>query len=325
MKVQFKTYLKGFGLIVLTGILAFLFFIGLEGYHKFKSWTDSRILKEELRNELTRQQIQIAINQARAETTIVNSNDSKWKAEIDYLKKNNEVMMDLIKKNGEEIKNIGTITTGFNENVSLILKANSDHSYKENSGDPNEQYFKKIIATEKDKDGKESSLDLAWSIYYPNKKEWKTGLFPIEYKAKVIQAQQKDGQFNSYIEAWAQDDKGNKLPMKVTAEFLQTKKTSKEFYLWSPHISLNLDSSLDKTGGGLSFNTSGYGRTKNDLIWKFGEVGISTNGDDYWIKLSPVSYNIGEQIPFISNTFISPFMAYDFEDKFFGINLSIPF
>ncbi len=334
MKIEFKTYLKSAGIIILIGILVFLFFMGLEGYHWFQSWKDTNIQRELISLETARQQLKITENQARAGTQVVSNNDPIWKKEIEVLKKDNAAMMAIIKQNNEEVKNIGTITASVNEKLSLSLKEGSDHEYKAGTGDPNEQYFKIIEASEKDSEGKEITLPWAWSIYLPNRSEeerWKTGLYPIEFKTKIIQTEQRDGQWNSYVEAWAENNqsekyKGIKLPLSVKGEFIQIKRTDSEFYPWAPHINLNLNASNLNVGGGISLSLSGYGLTSNDLSWQFLSLGAGTDGDDYWIHFEPVSYNIGRHIPLIENTFISPLIGYDFKNRyFFGVNLSVPF
>ena len=336
-----KTYYELLKAIIFIFVLAFIVFAGFQAY----GWINMKMAKQEeaLKAELEaqRQRLDLQLNEVRAHTSIVASKSDDWKAAIEKLREENAAMLQLIKKNNEKITNVGEINIKMNENLSLDLKKLSDHSYKAGTGDINEQYFTKIYAKEKDKDGKVVEIPIAWSIYYPNKpsaEQWKTGVYPVEYKTKIIQTEQQDGQWNTYVEAWAENNKdkesiGKELPVKIEmAEFLQLKKQTKEFFWWSPHVNLNLDAALGSNldtnvGGGISLSTSGYGRTVNDLTWRFIDFGLSTNGDNYWAKFTPFAYNIGEHIPLVSNTFLGPFVGYEFTDRVWvgGLGISIPF
>jgi hypothetical protein len=336
-----KTYYELIKAIIFVLVVAFIGFAGLQAYGwiNMKMSNQETVLKAEL--EAQRQRLDLQLNEVRVKTNVVNKKSDNWETIIAELRKENVAMTELIKQNQETIKNVGTINTKMNENLSLELRKLSDHTYKVGTDDPNEQYFKKIYAKEKDAEGNVVEIPIAWAIYYPNKpldKQWKTGVYPIEYKTKIIQTEQQDGQWNTYVEAWAENNKdkaslGKELPLKIeVADFTQVKKETTEFYWWSPHLNLNLDitfgSDFDaNAGGGLSISTSGYGRTKNDLIWRFIDFGISTNGDEFWGKFSPFAYNIGEHIPLISNTFLGPFVGYEFNDGAFigGLSVSVPF
>jgi hypothetical protein len=352
--MELKKYLEILKLVVFVGIIAGIGFGGFAVYR----WIDNKLFmqQEMMKAELdaNRKFLELKINQARAETTIVPANSSDWKSQMDELKKENAKLIDLIKENNEKIKNIGEITAKANENLSRQLRVVSDHVYKPGTGDINEQYFKKITAKEADADGKITEIPIGWAIYYPNKPEderWKVGIYPLEYKTKVVQTEQTDGQWNTYVETWAENNKdkeskGKKLPLKIeTAEFTQVKKTDKEFYWWAPHLNLNVDvgfglgsfsggssdsSTSTIVAGGLSFSAMGYGRTKNDLSFRFLDFGVSTNGSDTYAKFTPFTWNIGDVLPLISNTHIGPFIGYGFTgdskgDLLFGIGLSIPF
>jgi len=250
-----------------------------------------------------------------------------------------------IKKNNEKIFNLGETVASLESNIRK-LRTESDHVYKAGTGDINEQYFIDIMYPVKDKDGKvEKEVPYAWAIFYPNKpaeQKWKYGIYALDYHIRTIQSEQTDGQINTYTEVWFENNartqsKGYEVPVSITSsEFKQAKLTEKQFYLWSPHLNLNVDAGYGFgdggtiVAGGLSFSAMGYGRTKNDLIWRFIDFGISTNGSTTYAKLTPFTYNIGENIPLVSNTFIGPFVGYGLGgdaqgDIVLGLGLSIPF
>ena len=337
-----KTYYEIIKAVIFSAVAAFIIFAGYHGIQYIKSYmnfnTNLTGIGSSFQKQLDAQNREFKKyfdDQARAHTEIVNS----LKNEIKELSKTNKEIVKDIEEAGEKIKNIGTIQTEMDTRLSKKLDQVSDHAYKEGTGDYNEQYFKQVIASAKDKEGNVIEIPLGWAIFFPNRepeKQWKTGIYPLEYYLKIIQTEQKTGQTNTYTEAWVETDqpkeyKDTKFPLTIKEmEFKQEKKTDKEFFLWAPHLNLNLDysfnSSLDtNVAGGISFSTMGYGITKNDLDWKFLEFGFNTNGEDFTLKLSPFSYNIGRHVPLISNTFIGPFIGFDKEGTSLGIGLSIPF
>ena len=324
-----------FGLIILAMVGA-----GLKGY----AWINMKFEHQEAQHrielEQARQYKQYNDNLVRAHTEVVKSLkdeikelDSRW----DEAKKD-------IKEKNEEIMNIGKTVAKLNENI-RDLRVKSDHTYKSGTGDYNEQYFKKIMYRHKDEDGNITEVPVAWSIYFPNRepdKQWKTGVYPLEYHSKVVQSEQEDGQINTRTEVYFENNKdkasrGIEVPIKITSsEFKQLRKEDKEFFWWAPHINFTVDfgiSGFDVNGGdgmpivpGVSVSLSGYGRTKSDLDWKFAEFGIASTGNDTYLRFSPFSWNIGQVVPLVSNTHIGPFVGFSTEgETVFGIGISIPF
>ena len=337
-----KKYYEIIKAVIFGAVVVFIIFAGYNGIQYIKNYMNFNTnivgIESSIQKRIdaqNREFKQITDNQARAHTEIVNS----LKDEIKELSKTNKEVVKDIEEASEKIKSIGAVQTEMNVNLSRKIDAISDHTYKEGTGEYNEQYFKKIMAKAKDKGGNVVEIPLGWAMFFPNRepeKQWKTGIYPLEYYLKIIQTEQKTGQMNTYAEAWVETDqpkeyKDTKFPLTIKEmEFKQEKKSNKEFFLWAPHLNLNLDYSFSSTldnniAGGLSFSTMGYGITKNDLDWKFLEFGFNTNGKDFTLKLSPFSYNIGRHIPLISNTFLGPFVGFGSDGAVYGIGLSIPF
>jgi len=321
--------------IVFISVLIALVF----GSFQIYSWFNGKMAIQQAQIELAlseaRQAKQYSDNLVRAQTEIVNS----LKDQIKGLGTVWDVVLADMKKSNEEITNIGETIAKLEDNIRK-LNTESSHEYKAGTGDPNEQYFIDIMYPVKNEKGEViKEIPYAWAIFYPNRTEnqWKYGIYQLDYKSEVIQSEQRDGQINTYTKIWFENNKrkqskGYEVPITISSsQYSQLKKETTEFYWWAPHISLNLDatysSETDMIGaGGLSINLMGYGRTKNDLIWKFVEFGASTNGDDTYFKFSPVAYNIGEHIPLVSNTFLGPFVGYSIDgDTMFGLSLSVPF
>jgi len=334
-----KTYYEILKMALFVAILLTLIFGGIKGY----AWIDGQFkLKDEqtkLALEEARQYKEYADNLVRANTEVVNS----LKTDIANLERRNSAainsMLAEIEEKNEKINNMGETIAKLNENI-RDLRVASDHAYKSGTGDYDEQYFKKVLYRTKDEDGNELEVPVAWAMFFPNRepdKQWKTGVYPLEYHSRIIQSEQEDGQINTYTEIWFENNKdkaskGIEIPVKITSsEFKQTRNEDSKFYLWAPHINLNSDIAMGSdleggVAGGLSFSLSGYGRTKNDLRWRLFDFGVSTNGDDTYAKFTPFAYNLGKHLPLISNTFVGPFFGRSTEgESIFGVGLSVPF
>jgi len=351
--VSMKTYFEIAKGVVFLFILLALFFGGLKAY----GWINHKLaVQEELDNAKlaeARKYKQYADNLVQANTEIVTS----LKTEIDKLKKENNValnqMLDEIKKRDEKITNMGLTIAKMDGDLTKIRVA-ADKTYKAGTDDPNAYEFKKVVYGFKDDKGKDTEVPVAWVQYFPNRepdKQWKTGVYDLDYYVRTIQSTQKDGQVNTNTQIWFENERdvasrGVKVPLDIkSSEFKQLKKETKEFFWWAPHLSLNVDLGFglgslaggsDGSGqsilvaGGVSFSAMGYGRTVNDLDWRFLDLGVSTNGHDTYGKFTPFAYNLGNVIPIVSNSFIGPFIGYGFagdvkQDIIFGVGLSIPF
>jgi len=327
-------------IIIKVAVVLAIVGFGWKAWDKIDDYFDHKAEINALKLEQERQYKEYALNLARAKTEIVGS----LKDELSEITKKNSQAMNAmlaeIKKNNEKVNNIGSIVGKLNNEV-VELKVAASKTYEGTKpGDPNAYEFKKIYYTTKDEKGKEMKVPVAWAMYFPNRPEgerWKDDVYPLEFHAQVIQAEQQDGQLNTYTQLWMENNKdkeskGVEYPLPVEqAEFKQLRIKEKKMHWWAPHVNLNVDggysSALDAVvAGGISFSFSGYGKTTNDLTWRFFDFGISTNGDDTYFKFTPFTYNIGEVLPLISNTFLGPFIGITTDrDYIVGIGLSIPF
>lgn len=342
--MKIKTYYETAKAVIVGLVVVAIVVLGLKGY----AWVSMKFAHQEAQHKIeleqARQYKQYNDNLVRAHTEVVKD----LKSEIKDMEKRNSTAVDAmltdIKEKNEKITNMGETVAKLNENI-RDLRVKSDHTYKEGTGDYNEQYFKKIMYRHKDEDGNVIEVPVAWSMYFPNRepdKQWKTGVYPLEYHSRVVQSEQEDGQLNTYTEVYFENNKdkssrGIEVPVRISSsEFKQLKKEDKEFFLWAPHINLTIDfgmSGFDVVGEngspivpGISVSMSGYGKTKNDLDWKFVELGIASTGDSTYLRFSPFSWNIGQAVPLISNTFIGPFVGISDEgESMFGVGISIPF
>jgi hypothetical protein len=325
-------------LIVLGLVLIGLVVGGLKAY----AWIDMKFTHQEEKHaaelEAARQYKEYSENLVRAHTEI-GSLKNEIKALKDGESRARTEMLKDIEERDETIKNMGETVAKLNENI-RDLRVKSDHEYKRDTGDYNEQYFKKIMYRAKDEDGNVLEVPVGWAMFFPNRepeKQWKTGVYPLEYHTRTIQSEQQDGQWNTYSEVWFENNKdkasrGIEVPIKIaSSEFKQERVEGERMYWWAPKLNLNADiyGSTDLEAGGaagLSLSLMGYGRTENDLSWQFVDFGVSTSGDDTYFKFTPIKYNIGRNLPLIDNSFIGPFIGFSTGgDTVFGFSISIPF
>lgn len=334
MKLQ--TYFEITKAALVAFLIAGLIFVGYQGYTWINNKMEIQQAQTEAALEAARRYKEYEPNLARADTEIVND----LKDEIASLKEDWKEALSDIKDKDEEISNMGQTISKLEENIRKLRIA-SDHMYKAGTGDENEQYFIDIkYPVKNDVDEIVKEVPYAWAIFYPNKpddKKWKYGIYSLDYYSQIVQTEQQDGQYNTYTKVWFENNerkisKGYEVPVDiVSSEFKQTRKTVEEMFWWAPHISLGLDgmfSSRLRASAGASINvsTSGYGRTKNDLTWKFFEFGLGMNEDTFYGKFSPFSYNVGRHLPLVENTFVGPFVGIDDEsDYVVGLGITIPF
>lgn len=347
MDISVKTYyniIKAILFLAILGTVVFGIYNAAEYIQNYTTYGSGKVsdLQAKL-DESNRKFVRIegelkdSQNVVRSQTTVVSS----LKDDISNLKQERGDLIATIKKNEEKITNLGEIKSKLEGDLTDLRKK-PDHVYKAGTGDPNEQYFKKVFYRYKDDKGAEQEIPVAWTIFYPNKPEeekWKTGIYPLDYYVRIVQAEQKTGQTNTYAEVWFENTKdkqsrelGLKAPITIEkSEFKQLKVTDKQMFWWAPHLGLSVDgyygSNVDQYyGAGLDFSFSGYGRTRNDLTWRFFDFGASYNGDGVYFKFAPFLYNIGEHIPFISNTYIGPFIGIDTNTNWLGgLTLSVTF
>lgn len=85
-------------------------------------------------------------------------------------------------------------------------------------------------------------------------------------------------------------------------------------FRWAPHVNvgafLAATSGEPEYGGHLNLSLWGYGRTKNDLDWKIGSVGLNFGSEYLDANLTPVSWRLGSSLPLVSDVWVAPGIGY---------------
>ena len=97
-----------------------------------------------------------------------------------------------------------------------------------------------------------------------------------------------------------------------------------KFYPWAPQFNLNIAFPGESPAVGLGLSTMGYGKTKNDLDFKFLQFGVHYNKESgYTSTIIPISWRPFDTL--ISNTYIGPGISYKNSqiNYFLGIQMGL--
>lgn len=103
----------------------------------------------------------------------------------------------------------------------------------------------------------------------------------------------------------------------------------KRFLLWAPHLNGGLNLGADVNGPflrpGLNFSFSGYGRSRNDLDWKFLQLGIGTDTSMKNPDLHFIPFTYRPMPSFFTNTYVGPGVQWSKDGVGYFINTSVGF
>lgn len=323
--LQLTKVYTGIKIALLIAVIA----AGVVGYKTLEARLSGTVTAKDMQAMIDAQNrtfLQLTENAVRANTEI---NDAKLKEET---RKLDNKITEKISQSNEKIAQIGVVVAKQGRNV---VVTSSTTSYKPGTADKDAYEFRKIYS----KDAKGNDYPVAWVVFYPNRelgKQWEYGTYGLEYNMKMIQTQQRSGTTNNYAEAWIQNNeedesKGKQYPLSIqSAEFIQKSPDGKSF-MFAPAFDMGIIgvySMTNKMDFGAMANVSffGYGKTKKELDWRFIAVGVGGNGDNWWGEFSPVQYNIGNNIPLMTNLWVGPYFILDKKlNPGGGLGLSVRF
>lgn len=99
----------------------------------------------------------------------------------------------------------------------------------------------------------------------------------------------------------------------------------KKFRL-APHINIGNFVGVASNGIEVGFHIDGsiwgYGRTDNDLDYKLGQLGVNFTSNYVDANLVPISYNIGNHLPFVSDIYVGPGIGFGTAGTIYFLSLS---
>lgn len=152
------------------------------------------------------------------------------------------------------------------------------------------------------------------------------------FYGQLVETRTPTGAVNYYLNLYEMDDKGNKIAKLELKKFevIVEKPTKLTFMWWNPKLDVGLfagvtDSLTLRAGGDIGISFMSYGLTKNDLLWRFGRVGLNLTSDSVGLSLVPVQWNVGSAVlPLVDNLWIGPYGSISLDtEKSLGLMLSV--
>lgn len=295
-------------------------------YFFYKWMTEKQYLYEEL---IGQKESYIQINEKLAKLEV------KYKNQKDLNKEQKKKFSEVILEKDEKIKVLSeSIFTHKNKTVKRMGSDLTKKNYVYNEirlEGPDSPPVGWVMLS---KDGNVRSGTYKFDIVVDNLQtvDTKTGRVKVYSQAYYVVKQ--DGLANrsdSSLKKW----KNEKYPLKIiggTAIVDPTeasKNTKKQFFIWAPRLGMGLNQTVDSKGfrvvPNINMSLSGYGVSKNDLDYRFMEIGVGASSDfkNPQISIKPVIIRPIKRLP---NTYIGPGVTYSPNSGFGGtIGLTVTF
>ena len=315
MAFEFKT--NFFDVVKAIGVAACVYFLIVQVPSMFNKHVDSKNIDKTVIE-------QIAKNVSRA---VVEENDSEVDTLVEELRAQNSVAIKSIKELGDKVSGIGIIVGSIEQSVEKEVIGDY---YDDTEGSRDLHTFL-VNSSLESKDG--SKMPIATVYYSPEIEDINdrvaTDAHKIEFRTNIIEAISVDDKPTRTVEAWAENNwtsesKGKKYPIDLYIDKWAIKKPPKSF-MWNPRLGIAMFASIDDMFPGIDISLWSYGNTKRDVDFRFMDVFLGGTDEDFIVGLIPVSYNIGNKVPLVSNMFVGAFVGSDFEDVNYGLSISVPF
>jgi len=141
----------------------------------------------------------------------------------------------------------------------------------------------------------------------------------MDFELQFVESHTPSGAINHYANVWEIDRKTKERILKVPVTkfaVVVEKPDDKQFFWWAPHIDVGALAGAKLTppdlslGGSLGFSPFAYGRTVNDLDWRFLRVSFDLADNRPGVGVSPVAFNVGQHLPLFSNIWLAPHVTY---------------
>lgn len=156
---------------------------------------------------------------------------------------------------------------------------------------------------------------------------WSINILPRNYKITNVIG--TDENQRTYVYNKVTVKSGDKdYNVKITSAQTKQEYPDPKWSFWNPKIFLGVDAGVSiqqpivkligQATPSLSFGFITYGKYKNTPDLSFAQVGLGIGIADIkpQVVITPVAYNIGKNVPFISNTYISPSLGIGINGSF---------
>lgn len=157
------------------------------------------------------------------------------------------------------------------------------------------------------------------------------------FRAVFVESSGPGGVVNHYAEIYEQDNEGKDVGAIQLTKFTVVKSADLQnrFSWWNPKldIELGLGSTLPYVDinpyFGLNISFMSYGKTEDDLSWRFLRLGLgyfASDDEKLMLNFSPVVANIAKRLPLVSNIWTGPTIGTNFnETVMVGLGISAVF
>lgn len=153
-----------------------------------------------------------------------------------------------------------------------------------------------------------------------------------KFRVKFVETTLPTGARNHYAEIYELDDKGKDVGKLSLEKFdvIRSNELPNRWMWFNPKLDLQFGAGSNQYLGfswaadlGVSF--SSYGKTPDDIFIRLFRVGAGLTRNGFELSFSPVSYNLGKDLPLISNLWLTAFAGYDFGvmGVHFGAGISV--
>ena len=314
---MFKPAFSLLDIAKVIGIIYLVYFLATKVPTMFDNYLESDGI-----NQTTIEQISKNVSRAEVATSNKEVSDA-----IKYLREQNSVALKAVGDLGDKVSGIGKITGVSPQNVEKEVEGD----YFEDEQGSRDLHTFLVHSGLETKDG--NKMPIATVYYSPEIEDKKdrvsTDAHKIEFKTNVIEAISKDGNPTRTVEAWAENNwsaesVGKKYPIDLYIDSWVIRKPPKSF-MWNPNLALSIFASMDEVFPAFSMSLWSYGHTKKDVDWRFASVFIGATDDDVMVGFVPALYNVGNELPLISNMYIGPFVGSNFKEIIYGVGIVIPF
>jgi hypothetical protein len=154
------------------------------------------------------------------------------------------------------------------------------------------------------------------------------------FRGQLIETRLPTGARNHYFRLQELDDKGSVVGKLELDRFdvMRGKELSDRMMWWNPKLDLGLgfgvNQSLEESWlGDIGISLSAYGKTPDDIKWRFFRFGAGVTKSGYSLAFSPALFNLGKHLPLVSNVWLMAFGGWDFGamKAHFGLGISVVF
>lgn len=247
---------------------------------------------------------------------------------LSEMKNQNSIILESAKKDKGDIQELSKM---YGELKGEIVKLGTTFTYTDT-----EVPERDLVSTQIELNSEGYKLPIGEVYYSPNIADdpWVFNPYPVNYHVDIVQTE-GDTTHGRYVEMYANNKySDDKYPVNIDPDNVTwVKKPIKDKKFFFPNFRLGMSGVMDMDSAypSLNISTFSYGKTTNDMDFRFCSLGVGGNSEELLLYVSPFEYNVGKPIPLIDNLFIGPSYIYKIDNNIdditngVGLNLSLPF